>query len=774
MTDDSRRPSTTATARPPRQTRARVGGWELSGRHEPVAWTDHALELLQCRDLEPRSWAELLPHFAARGREALRVALLDLESHGSPLVVDATLHAEHGRLRVRITGDATSNPDGSRRLFGTIQDIDDEQSRIDRLGLTERTLDKAMSLADAGVWSINTETRELTWSDQVFRIHDLEPTTTPPSVDRAISYYHGENARQTIGGLVARLEADGSPFDVELPLLTAKKRAIWVRAIGDRFVADDGTVRLFGVFQDITERKKVENDLRIAGERWWLALIGSENGVWDWNLETDDMFLSPPWKAMLGYEDHELDNVASTWRSLLHPDDLDPVLGAVDAYLRGESQRFSSEHRVRHRDGSWRVVQCRGKVAEWNDTGRPTRFIGTQTDVTEQSRMREELVEAKEAAETAVRARSDFLAVMSHEIRTPLNGVLGMTQVMLRSDLTPELQECAEAIYSSGDLLLSILNDILDFSKIEAGRLTLEHAPFDLRDSADQVIRLFAAPADQKGIALRLDYADDVPRHVVGDSARIRQVLMNLVGNAIKFTETGAITVRVRTTDDALVIEVEDTGIGMSADQAARVFDAFSQADVSTTRRYGGTGLGLTVCREIVELMGGGIEVRSEPGSGSTFVVKAPLEIASAPDPQPGIPDVRRSAPHRTTRIVRVLVVEDNPVNQMVATRLLKTLHCLVDVAAHGRDGVEMAARNEYDLIFMDCQMPEMDGYGATRLIRQAEARTARRSVIVAMTANVMPEDRRRAADAGMDDFVSKPVHVDDLARQVDSVRGTD
>jgi two-component system sensor histidine kinase/response regulator len=701
-------------------------------------------------------------------------------------------------------------------------------------------------------------------------------------------------------------------------ICTSREAKQFVASVSWSVLRDsEGTARgVVGIHRDITAPMQMEQALRATQDRLKLAQSALSLGTWEADLAGGTVECSEHLLRLYGVDEPRGRLSLEEWHSFVHPEDRQRKIEEEQRYFQLH-ESFDQQYRVIRPDGSLRWFHSKGLVI-FDDHGHAARVVGVDFDITGHKRIEEELAQAKEAAEAASRAKSEFLANMSHEIRTPLNGVVGMTDLVLETELTGEQREYLNTVKLSADALLTVINDILDFSKIEAGKLELDPTEFQLRDFVDETCRLLALRAHQKGLELVCDVAPSVPEWVVGDTSRIRQVLLNLVGNAVKFTEYGEVVVAVEqhsseaADEVVLAFSVRDTGIGITPDQQRIIFHPFAQADGSTTRRYGGTGLGLTICNRLVKLMGGSIGMQSDIGRGSMFHFTVRLGIAddssrgrdfgppalqgvralivddnatnrrilaetltrwgmrpvvadSAPaalrlyqtaDPpihlilsdvhmpemdgfelagrikrrtptavvvlltsgshagdiarcrelnvdayltkpviqkelqasilrvlQPPAVEARgtglplrggtQQQPLEAARQLRILVAEDNAVNQKVALRMLESEGHSAVVVANGHEALAALERERFDLVLMDIQMPEMDGFETTAAIRAREHLTGRRIPILAMTAHAMTGDHDRCLIAGMDAYIAKPVKKADLMQAIYRVSGS-
>jgi len=505
-------------------------------------------------------------------------------------------------------------------------------------------------------------------------------------------------------------------------------------------------------------------------------------------FETDSLgvlvFLNSAWAKTLGHGLEE--SLGQPVARFVHPDDR----AAFQKILEGSPVATSGgEHQVR-------MTRSDGGIAWLEISATPLPgggIVGALHDRTSETAAKRDLEEAKERAErmaavanAANQAKSDFLATMSHEIRTPMNGILGMAELLLESRLDADQREMAEAVSESGHELLRIINDILDFSKMEARRLSLELTDFDVEALVESVVGLLAPTARAKGIGITAAVEANVPRRLYGDDGRLRQILLNLIGNAIKFTAKGEVAVRVnrdRSGEGRIAFTVSDTGIGIPPEKQGEIFEPFVQADTSPSRHYGGTGLGLSICKSLVDLMGGSIGVESRPGAGSRFWIVVPLPASGVAARESSVgrlpalsaPNMDATAgpePRSMRSDTKILVAEDRETNRRLAELILMKLGYTADYVQDGRGAVEAVKRGHYDIILMDCQMPELDGYAATREIRRMEAEAPRggpaHAQIIAMTANAMTHDRGACLAAGMDAYLSKPITIERMREELE------
>jgi len=527
-----------------------------------------------------------------------------------------------------------------------------------------------------------------------------------------------------------------------------------------RLSADGEYLGHIGLSSDITERRNAELALRSSEEKFRQLAENIREVFWMMNpLATEILYVSPAYEQVWGRTCASLYQNPMAWAEAIHPDDLERAHKLFARQLQGEA--LDSEYRITAPEGGEKWIRDRAFPVR-DDDGEIIRIVGIAEEITERRRYESELIQAREGADAASLAKSRFLANMSHEIRTPMNGVLGMVQLLLETELTEEQRHFARVAQDSGRSLLSLIDDILDLSKIESGKIVLERRSFDLRDTMDAVVRLFRVQAGAKKLETELRIAPQVPATVTGDSHRLRQVLTNLTANAVKFTDRGTIKLEATLegqTGAAVTIRfsVTDTGIGIRPDQAAKLFSPFVQADASTTRKYGGTGLGLAISRELAGMMGGTIGVESREGEGSTFWFTAVFEPGQACAPADSAPAVAVTSGHTA----RILVAEDNAVNRTVVLAQLQKLGYDATAVNDGQAAVEAIRQGTCDLVLMDCQMPVMDGFEATRQIR----RSLHSGIpIIALTANAMSADRDQCLSEGMNDYLAKPLDLHRLA----------
>ena len=566
-------------------------------------------------------------------------------------------------------------------------------------------------------------------------------------------FTHPDDRQSDVDAAWRILRGEIHTWQCEKRFLRPDGHVVWALANLTFLRDEDGNpISWMGQFQDVSERKRNEKELGETLSLLAATLDATADGVLvvdpDGRITSFNRRFTEMWR--LPEEVLEAGDAAALACVLDQLADREAFLAKVeDLYDHPEAESLDVLHFV---DG--RVFERTSKPQRVG--GEIVGRVWSFKDDTERHRLEADVAMALAQAQEASRLKSAFVATVSHEIRTPMNGVLGLTEMLLDSDLDATQRAQLQALRESGQSLLSLINDILDFSKIEAGKMDLEEADFDLGTVVRSVAGTISAQAEAKGLDLHVDIEGDVPGWVRGDSLRLRQILLNLAGNAVKFTDQGQVTIGVSTLGESHVrFRVADTGIGIAPSARATLLDPFSQADSSTTRRFGGTGLGLAICAQLIDLMDGALDFDSTVGQGSTFWFDLPLPAAVPAGPAIVASIVAPADPPAPA--ARVLLADDARINQLVGVAMLERLGCMVDVVTNGAEAVEAVLREDYDVVLMDCLMPVMDGYEATARIRSLEEGT-RRTPIIALTASAMVGDRERCLAAGMDDYLAKPL----------------
>ncbi len=701
----------------------------------------------------------------------------------APFACELRLRRADGTFRLhRLDGARVETAPGEpARWMFTATDIDDrrlaammlaenaarlarssENEGAEATGLREanRLLVMVEEMACVGHYQIDLASNEVYWSDEVYRTYGL-PKTFKPTLEWVFSAYHPDD-RVRIITMTRQALADGNPFTFNARIVRpdGNVRAVMGRGHVQR-TSDGRIIGLFGVLQDVTSLEQVNREREKLGERVMLATKAGKIGIWEWNVASNSLEWDGAMYALYGIDDHTSMRAYDSWLRCIHAADRMRVKTEVQAALDGGA--FDTEFRVVVPSGEIRYLHSMGTLLH-DPTGAGSRMVGATWDMTEVRKLAEDLREEKERAEEASRAKSDFVARMSHEIRTPMNGIIGFTTLVLDGELNPEQRRHITLLRDAGRSLLAIINDILDFSKLEAGKIELENIPLSVSALVDGALSIVRNDASPKGIALDAHLSADIPLWVSGDPTRLRQTLLNLITNALKFTEHGSIRVGVRRLPapeaDFIRFEVSDTGIGIAPEQRDLLFRDFSQIEKSTTRRFGGTGLGLAICKRLVEAMGGTIGMESAVGIGSTFWFTARLPEVAAPaisaSDTPAVAIVPR----------RILVADDNRVNQIVVQSLLVRDGHEVVLVENGAEAVDAVKAGNFDLVLMDMQMPVMDGIEATRAIRAAPV-AGRNVPIVALTANAMSEQVELCHAAGMNGHLAKPIDRELLRRAI-------
>jgi PAS domain S-box-containing protein len=870
------------------------GVFELNLNSGCIQGTSLFFELigLECRDMT-LTRDEWLASVHPEDLESVVQALSAAVDSGSGYQCEYRTLTANGEVRwLAGRGQVLLGAEGyDSRAVGTITDITERKQLEDKLRLATESLDIAQTAAGVATFDFDFRRNGRICSANFLELMGMPPSTPLEDLNLSLSRVHPDDFARVRSAPLETTSQDPS-YRCEYRILLEDGGERWIAEKAQVSHGPSGEVqRITGAIVDISDLKRTKAALGSVEMRLERALRGTQDALWEIDLITHLVWYGVGFAERLGYSAAELTTSREHFVSLIHPDDLDRVTVSLNDHLENRAV-YEIEFRVRHKAGHYEWIRVRGQAERAAD-GTPLRLAGAMQLVTDRKLAEQATLDAKLAAEAANRAKSSFLANLSHEIRTPMNGVIGMSQILAETALDGTQREYLDIIRSSAKALLSLINDVLDLSKIEADRMELENVDFDLIHLLYETVAATALQAAAEGIELIVTIEPDVPVMVRADPGRLRQIALNLIGNAVKFTHEGHIRLYAaagvnHSGDATLTIEVADTGIGIPADRLDRLFKSFSQIDSSTTRHYGGTGLGLSIVKRLTELMGGEVGVRSEIGKGSTFWVRVKVDAAAeqprretlgagrkvlivddipaareslemklklfgfetlsvgsaeqaleqlAKDPainlvladelmpvQSGLdllralrtearyaslpfillslfgadhdtterehrPDAVGLKPIRATLLAtlvdqvltgktphapiaksapqanqifrgnKILLVEDNPVNQRVAQRTLQKLSAEVTIANNGAEALEQVAASTFDAVLMDCQMPVMDGFTATQRIRDSERRRgAKRLPIIALTANVMSEDREKCIAAGMDAHLGKPI----------------
>ena len=754
--------------------------WPIGAGH--IVWSEEARRIYGFEPGTKQTAQDVLALVHPGDIDEVQAQLGGVMQSGGDFVSEFRITSGQGVPKhLRVVGHAVQDESGKLEYIGAVMDISAAKRAEDDLRWAQRRY--ALTLSSIGDGVIAT--------DELSRVAFMNPPA------------------EALTGW-SQAEAVGRPLDEVFCVASDEGHPLLHSRLGRRVPIDElrspildrgDATGVVLVFRDVSQRRRAEEAeaLQLANDRLEQALRGSNVGIWDFSLggraNAEALHDAPvywvnQWES-LGYPADAENRSRHFHPDRWHPEDRARLFDAVGAHLRGEAREVNLESRLIHKDGSYRWRLNRG-VALRNSAGAPVRLIGTSVDITDRKLLEEELIRAKEAAEAGNKAKDAFLANVSHEIRTPMNAIIGMTELVLEMPLPDEQRQWLMTAKSAADNLLFIIEDLLDFSKIEAGKVELNAAEFSLRAAFYDALRALEVGARRKGLSLTGSVDPAVPDALVGDAGRLRQVLINLVENAIKFTADGRVRVEVEVSrageterEIELCFLVHDTGIGIPRDKQALIFQAFAQQDMSTTRQYGGTGLGLTIAARLAALMAGAITVSSVLGQGSTFTLTARFgRVTSEPhEPSPHPLGGRRTplraerAEHHSRRALRVLIAEDNEFNAQLIRQLLERRGHQPTVATDGNEALALATRGRFDLMLLDLHMPGLDGFSVIERIRTRERAQAGEPAasnehlqVIALTARSRKEDRDRCLQAGMDDFLAKPIHAAALWAAVDRV----
>ena len=664
------------------------------------------------------------------------------------------------RPRPALTASELATLDHVAAIAGTMFDQTTTQRvQAERLAL----LELAEQMSGIGHWRFDVLSGEVTWSDEVYRIHGFEPGKVEPDYELVLASYHPDDA-EVLGSAVSQAITTGTGYALQLriQLPGREERLVETKAATEQDESGR-TVALFGVFQDVTDSVHTHDQIAASEARYRLLADRASDIIVTYGVDGRIRYISPSIEAATGVAAEEL--VGRPVTNLILAEDVPALAERFRAMVKTPAGTPIEGFRYRGaaNPGDQRWFEARTSLIRDED-GRVVEFQDVVRDITATKALEDQLIAARDVAEAGARTKSEFLANMSHELRTPLTSVIGFSGMLQGSRNLPEAERrYADRIATASEALLSVINDILDYSKLEAEAVDLDPQAFDPRAMVEGAVAIVETQCQAKGLMLETVIDADLPGALMGDEGRLRQVTLNFLSNAVKFTTSGTIRLDVTTAGDRLRLAVTDSGIGIAPNKIDTLFDRFTQADASTTRVYGGTGLGLAISQRLIEMMGGEIGADSRPGEGSTFWFEVPMHEAVAGVEAAGADDLVVDAG------LKILMADDAAANRELVTAILGGLGLALETVCNGAEAVEAARTGAYDLILMDVHMPVMDGLDATRAIRAMGGATGR-TPIIALTANIQPEQVLRCGEAGMDGHVGKPIQISELLAALASV----
>ncbi len=746
---------------------AKIGSWKMDVETKVPVWSK---EVYKIYEMEPGAVEDLemaLDCYPGEARDAVQKAVATALEEGKGYDLELPFVSAKGTKKwVRTIGKPKFENGQITMVYGVIQDITLQKEAVERNQMMDSLLSEAEALSHSGSWEANLVTGQSLWSAEAFRIFGFKPEKGKGlSNEQYEALIHPDDLNK-YRDVLSRAIKEGKSCNYDFRLLMPSGEIKHVQSIGKPIRDNNGrTVKLFGAIQDITHRKTIEEALLLKQAQLNTFITSSPVAISMLDKHLNYVAASDVWIREYMKEGVE---VVGKNHLELFPDLEDKWMKLFNRCLKGEVLNSEEDIYIKS-DGS--VEWLKWEIRPWFEKKNIVGGIIVYTEVITQRKLeREELIKTKEKAEEAAIVKSQFLATMSHEIRTPMNAVIGLTKLLIEGNPRPDQVKNLNTLQFSAKNLLQIINDILDLNKIEAGKIEFECIKFNLHDLVSNIKDTFEPQAKDKDIKLMLKIEDNVPLFVWGDSVRLGQVVTNLLNNALKFTLKGAVTISislkketVKTT--SIHFSVADTGIGIPDDKLAYIFENFTQASSETTRRFGGTGLGLSITRKLLEMQGAKLKVKSRLDQGSVFSFD--LSFTKERNFSNEIPSVASARVKKSLKGIKVLLAEDNKINVMVARQFLKKWHVELDVAEDGLSALEMTRKKDYHLILMDLLMPGMDGYMATKAIRNLDGAKYRDLPIIALTASAMTEIKEKALEAGMVDYISKPFDPEILYEKV-------